>query len=62
MTEEEKMESMINADAVKGYIIKTLKEMKKTEEEIKEIINKFEKIRNEINEDKASAIYYDFIF
>lgn len=62
MTEEEKMESMINADAVKGYIIKTLKEIKKTEEEIKEIINKFEKIRNEINEDKASAIYYDFIF
>ncbi len=62
MTEEEKMESMINADAVKGYIIKTLKEMKKTEEEIKEIINKFEKIRNEINEDKACAIYYDFIF
>lgn len=62
MTEEEKMESMINADAVKGYIIKTLKEMKKTEEDIKEIINKFEKIRNEINEDKACAIYYDFIF
>ena len=62
MTEEEKMESMINADAVKGYIIKSLKEMKKTEEEIKEIINKFEKIRNEINEDKACAIYYDFIF
>lgn len=62
MTEEEKMESMINADAVKGYIIKTLKEMKKTEEEIKEIINKFEKIRNEINEDTACAIYYDFIF
>lgn len=62
MTEEEKMESMINADAVKGYIIKTLKEMKKTEEEIKEIINKFEKIRNEINEDKACAIYYEFIF
>lgn len=62
MTEEEKMESMINADAVKGYIIKTLKEMKKTEEDIKEIINKFEKIRNEVNEDKACAIYYDFIF
>lgn len=62
MTEEEKMESMINADAIKGYIIKTLKEMKKTEEEIKEIINKFEKIRNEVNEDKACAIYYDFIF
>ena len=62
MTEEGKMESMINADAVKGYIIKSLKEMKKTEEEIKEIINKFEKIRNEINEDKACAIYYDFIF